>query len=95
MGRLFQDIKQAVAEERYIIGRHANERLRKRLIPAWQVVSGLETGTLLVERPDARPNPAAEVQQLLADGTPVKAVWAWMADERVAKLVTVHFFDGS
>lgn len=93
MARPFDEINLAVAEERYVIGRHANERLRERRIPAWQVISGVETGTLLVERPEAKPNPVAEVQQQLPDGTPIKAVWAWIADERVAKLVTVHFFD--
>ncbi len=95
MGQLYQDIKQAVTEERYVIGRHANERLRKRLITAWQILSGVETGTLLVERSNATPNPVVEVQQELADGTPVKTVWAWVADGRIAKLVTVHFFDGT
>jgi hypothetical protein len=35
MGRLFDNIKLAIAEERYVIGRHANERLRERRIPAW------------------------------------------------------------
>jgi hypothetical protein len=89
----FQNIKQAVADERYVIGRHANERLRQRRVAAWQVISGVESGKLLAERPNAQPNPVAEVEQLLADGTPIKAVWAWLEDERVAKLVTVHFFD--
>jgi hypothetical protein len=60
---------------------------------AWQIISGLETPTLLLERSDAEPNPVAEVQQELADGTPVKAVWAWLANDREAKLLTVHFFD--
>lgn len=90
---LFPRIKQAVGDERYVIGRHANERLRQRRIPAWQVISGVESGTLLRERSDARPNPVAEVQQQLADGTPIKAVWAWLEPEGVAKLVTVHFSD--
>jgi hypothetical protein len=90
---LFRKIKQAVHEERYLIGRHANERLRQRRIPAWQVISGVESGILLRERPDAKPNPVAEVEQRLPDGTPVKAVWAWIEAEGVAKLVTVHFFD--
>ncbi len=87
------DIKQAVAEESYVVGRHANERLRERRIPAWQVVSGIETGTLIIERPNSEPHPVAEVQQHLPDGTAIKAVWAWIEDERTAKLVTVHLFD--
>ncbi len=93
MGQLFEDIRLAVAEERYVIGRHANERLRERRISAWQVIAGVESGTLFFERTDARPNPIAEVQQQLPDGTSIKAVWSWVDAERQAKLVTVHFFD--
>jgi hypothetical protein len=59
----------------------------------WQVVAGLEQGKLIAERPDALPNPAIEVRETLADGTEVKAVWSHLRRSRVAKLVTVHFFD--
>ena len=93
MGRLFDEIKRAVREERYIVSRHANERLRQRRMMGWQIISGIESGILLMERPDATPNPAVEVQQQLADGTAVKAVWSWLEDDQVARLVTVHFFD--
>jgi hypothetical protein len=55
-----------------------------------------ETGeTVVVERPDAEPNPAVEVRQSLPNGTEVKTVWSFLAQSGVAKLVTVHFFDGS
>ena len=93
MGQLFEDIKEAVREERYAIGRHANERLRQRGILAWQVIAGVESGTVLAERPKAKPNPVVEVQQELPDGTPIKAIWAWLETDRNAKLVTVHLFD--
>ena len=56
-------------------------------------MDGLEGGTLLAERPNSQPNPTVEVRQMLADGTPVKAVWARLAAADAAKLVTVHFFD--
>lgn len=59
----------------------------------WQIVAGLADGTLIVERPEATPNPAVEVRQVLADGTEIKAVWSHLAVSGVAKLVTVHFFD--
>jgi hypothetical protein len=39
------------------------------------------------------PNPAVEVEQILADGTQVKAVWSHIARPDLAKRVTVHFFD--
>ena len=51
--------------------------------------------TVVVERPDAEPNPAVEVRQSLPNGTEVKTVWSFLAQSGVAKLVTVHFFDGS
>ena len=59
----------------------------------WQAVAGLEDGELLLERPDATPNPAVEVREALPDGTEFKAVWSYLVASDVAKLVTVHFFD--
>jgi len=55
--------------------------------------AGLEDGILLVERPDAEPNPAVEVRESLPDGIKFKAVWSYLPRSGVAKLVTVHFFD--
>mgnify|MGYP001583748998 CR=1 FL=1 len=93
MGALFDTIRELVAAERYVIGQHASERLEERGIMEWQVVAGLADGTLILERPDAKPNPAVEVRQSLADGTEIKAVWSHLSQSGVAKLVTVHFFD--
>lgn len=59
----------------------------------WQAVEGLEGGDLIRERPDAEPNPAIEVNELLPDGTEFKAVWSHLRRADVAKLVTVHYFD--
>ena len=94
MGQLFDKIRQLVAEEKYVIGQHASERLEERGIMEWQVVAGLEHGELVVERADATPNPAVEVRESLPDGTEFKAVWSHLLHSGVAKLVTVHFFDG-
>jgi hypothetical protein len=94
MGSLFDRIRAAVAEGRVVIGRHAAYRLDERRVAEWQVTSGLAHGKLIVEWLRNQPNPTVEVEQLLADGTPVKAVWAWLRYHEVAKLVTVHFFDG-
>jgi hypothetical protein len=33
------------------------------------------------------------MRQDLPDGTAIKAVGAWLQNDNVAKLVTVHFFD--
>jgi hypothetical protein len=93
VGRLFETIRQLVADGRYVIGQHAAERLDERGVLEWQVVDGIEEGLLLAERPDALPNPAVEVYQSLADGTDVKAIWSHLIRADVAKLVTVHFFD--
>lgn len=93
MARLFERIRQAVAEERYVIGIHADERLRERRIPAWQITGGLADAKLILERPKDKPHPSIEVEQMLADGTAVKVIWSWLGTDNAAKLVTVHFFD--
>jgi hypothetical protein len=75
MGKLFETIRQLVAEEKYVVGQHASERLEERGIMEWQAVAGLATGVLQVERPDATPNTAVEVRECLPDDTEFKAVW--------------------
>jgi hypothetical protein len=93
MGQVFDLIRQLVDEDRYIVGQHAAERLEERDILEWQAVAGLEDDVLLVERPDAKPNPAVKVRESLPDGMEFKAVWSHLQQSGVAKLVTVHFFD--
>jgi hypothetical protein len=93
MGQLFALIRELVAEEKYVVGKHASERLEERGILEWQAVAALEEGILLMERPDAEPNPAVEVRESLPDGSEFKAVWSYLPRSGVAKLVTVHFFD--
>lgn len=93
MGQLFDRIRSAVRENRYFFSDHADNMLRERAITHWQIVEGLEEGRLLSERPGTRPNPTVEVEQVLADGTAVNAVWAHVEALDFAKLVTVHFFD--
>lgn len=93
MGTLFDTIQQLVAEEKYLIGLHASERLNERGIMEWQAVAGLIDGVLLVERSNALPNPVVEVRETLPDGTEFKAVWSYLPRNGVAKLVTIHFFD--
>lgn len=93
MGRLLDNIRFAVSQERYALSVHATEKLRERRIPEWQVASGLASARLIMERPGSLPNPSVEVLVSLADGTPVKAVWSWLPESRLARLVTVHFLD--
>lgn len=93
MGRLFETIRQLVATEMYVVGQHAAQRLEERGVLEWQAVAGLDDGELICERPDATPNPAAEVRERLPDGTEFKAVRSHLPRSGVAKLVTVHFFD--
>jgi hypothetical protein len=49
MGQLFDTIRELVAEENYVVGQHASERLEDRGIIEWQVVAGLEDGELIDE----------------------------------------------
>ncbi len=93
MGQLHETIRRLVEEDKYIVGEHASERLEERGIMEWQAAAGLEAGKLLAERRQAHPNPAVEVQEELPDGTQFKAVWSYLRQSGVAKLVTVHFFD--
>ena len=91
MGHLFDTIRQLVAEEKYLVGEHASERLEERGIMEWQAVAGLADGELIAERLDATPNPAVEVRESLPNGTEFKAVWSCLPQSGVAKLVTVYF----
>jgi hypothetical protein len=56
-------------------------------------ILSLAEGRLIAERPDAEPNSTVEVSESLPDGTEFKAVWSYLPQSDVAKLVTVHFFD--
>lgn len=93
MGKLYKQIGRLINEGCYVVGQHAAERLEERGIMEWQAVAGFEVGELIVERPRAKPNPAIEVNEVLPDGTEFKAVWSYLQQSGVAKLVTVHFFD--
>ena len=93
MGQLFQKIRELVIAEKYLIGQHASERLEQRGIMEWQVVAGFESGGLIAENPESKPNPTVELREMLPDGTEFKTVWSHLGKSDVAKLVTVHFFD--
>ena len=93
MGKLFNTIQQLVAEEKYLVGEHASERLEERGIMEWQAVAALADGELIDEKPRAKPNPTVAVRETLPDGTAFKAVWSYLRQSGAAKLVTVHFFD--
>ncbi len=91
MATLFDEIRDAVDDERFIVGNHADERLRQRRIELWQVLAELDEAILVEERPLDAPNPSIVLEQSLPDGTEIRVVWAWIARSRLAKLVTVHF----
>jgi hypothetical protein len=93
LGRLCDQIRDAIREGRYVIGEHALLRLDERYIEEWQVIVGAESAKLLHERSDKSRNDVVELEQLLPDGTSFKAVWAWLPINKLAKLVTVHYFD--
>ncbi len=93
MGQLFSTIQQLVADEKYVVGEHASERLDERGIMEWQAVMALKDGELIAEKLRSRPNPTVEVRESLPNSTEFKAVWSLLRRSGVAKLVTVHFFD--
>ncbi len=93
MGQMFEAIQRLVSDGKYVVGQHAVERLEERGVLEWQVVACLDEGNLIEERPDAEPNPTIEVSERLPDGTDFKAIWSYLSQSGVAKLVTVHFFD--
>jgi hypothetical protein len=41
MGQLFNTIQELVAEEKYVVGEHASERLEERGIMEWQAVAAV------------------------------------------------------
>lgn len=86
-------MRSLIEQERYLVGLHAIERLDDRGVLEWQAVAGAASARVLAEFPDAKPNPRVEVEQLLPDGTPYKAVWSLLKVSGRVKLVTVHFFD--
>jgi len=90
MGRLFEQIKEAVRQDRFLVGWHADERNEERGITDWQIVTALEDADLVRERPRSKPNPSVVVRQVLEDGTEVEAIWSWLARTNEAKLVTVY-----
>ena len=92
MQQLFDVICKLVAEDKYVVGQHAVERLEERNVMEWQVVAGVADAELIAERLEAEPNPAVELLESLPDGTDIKAVWSYLRQSGVAKLVTVHFF---
>lgn len=93
MGKLNDSIRTAITADRLLVSSHADDMFRERGIALWQVIAGMSDAKLLIERPRSLPNPVAEYELILSDGTPVKAVWSHIASLDVAKLVTVHFFD--
>lgn len=93
MGKLFERIREAVKQDRFLVAWHADERFEERGVTDWQVVAGLENAELIRERPRSKPNPSIIVRQVLTDGSEVEVVWSWLAETGRAKLVTVYFPD--
>ena len=93
MGRLFEQIKRAVRQDRFLVAWHAAERCEERGVTDWQIVSGLREAELVRERTRSKPNPSVVVRQFLPDGSEVEVIWSWLASSGEAKLVTVYFRD--
>ena len=57
----------------------------------WQLIVGLDDAELVRERPRSKPHASVVVREVLADGSEVESIWAWMKASNRAKLVTVYF----
>ena len=93
MGKLLDEIRAAVRDDRYLVSWHADERAEERGVTAWQLVAELDRAELVRERPRSKPNPSIVVRQTLIDGTEVEVIWSWLSRSRRAILVTVYFRD--
>ncbi len=93
MGRIWEQIRTAVREDRFLVSWHDDERCEERGVTDWQLVAGIDDAKLVNERPGSRPNPSVIVRQELMDGGEVEVIWAWLRESRRAKLVTVYFRD--
>jgi hypothetical protein len=91
MSILWNSIRQAVVEDRYLVSMHAGEQCEERGITEWQVIAGAVDAEVVEERSSDKPNPSVVVRQPLSDGTEVEVVWAWLSRSRRALLVTVYF----
>ena len=91
MGKLFDRIRSAVRDDRFLVSWHADERAEEREVAVWQLVAGLEEAKLERERSASKPHPTIVARQQLPDGIEVKVIWAWLPQSRRAMLVTVYF----
>lgn len=57
MGKLFDRIREAVRQNRFLVSWHADERVEEREVAVWQLVAGLEDAQLERERPASKPHP--------------------------------------
>lgn len=93
MSRLWEKIRSAVANDRFLVSWHADERFEEREITDWQVITGIEEAEIVRERPSSKPNPSVVIRQWLEDGTEIEVIRSWLEDSQRAKLVTVYFSD--
>ncbi len=91
MDDLFERIRAAVRDDRFLVSWHADDRCEERQVAVWQVVAGREDARSHEQRPASEPHPSIVVREELVDGTEVEVVWAWMPESGRAVLVTVYF----
>jgi hypothetical protein len=75
MRSLLGRIKDAVADDRFLVSWHADEQCEERGVTPWQLVVALADARLERERPRSKPYPSVVVREKLADGSVVKAIW--------------------
>jgi hypothetical protein len=85
LGKPLDQIRTAVANDRFFVAWHADERREERGITAWQLVASLEGAKLVRDRPRSKPNPSVVVRQILQDGSEVEVIGSWLGETRVRR----------
>jgi hypothetical protein len=62
MGRLLDEIRAAVRQDRWLVSWHADERCEEREVTVWQVVAEVGHAELVEECPETTPNPTVLVR---------------------------------
>lgn len=78
---------------RFLVTRHARQRMAGRQIRLWQIEAGINNGKTIRIDEQAEPNPTVMLEQALPDGTSMHVVWAWLPTTQEALLVTAYVPD--
>ncbi|MBI1347615.1 hypothetical protein GC163_15145 [bacterium] len=89
-----EEIRNAVLTGRYLVSRHARQRMAERHVRLWQLESSMDDASILSVDVQHEPHPLVNLSHELPDGMYATAVWAWLPITRQAMLVTVFIEEG-